>query len=292
MTTAIQYIVDALSLASLYALIALGIAMVFGIMQLVNFAHGEIIMLGAYALFELTGQPLFVVVVGTLGAAAVVALVMERVAFRPVRKSNATTLLVTSFAVSVLLQNVVISTYSSFPKTVELPAFLDSPYTVGNVQIAKNTIITAVTTIVLLVSLGLFLKKTSLGTQMRAAAENFTMARLLGVPANRVIATAFVISGFLAGVVSVLLVWQTGSVGPTMGTGPVLVGFVATVIGGMGSLVGAALGGFLLGFVTVALQAWLPLGLRDFRDAFAFAVVILILVVRPQGLLGTTERHV
>jgi branched-chain amino acid transport system permease protein len=292
MTTAIQYLIDALGLASTYSLIALGIAMVFGIMQLVNFAHGEIIMLGAYALFELTGQPLVVVILGTLATGAAVALIMERVAFRSVRRSDATTLLVTSFAISVLLQNVVISTYSSFPKTVALPAFLDSPYSVGKIQIPKNTIITAVTTIVLLIALGLFLKKTAPGTQMRAAAENFTMARLLGVRANRVIATAFVISGLLAGTVSVLLVWQTGSIGPTMGTGPVLVGFVATVIGGMGSLAGAALGGFLLGFVTVAFQAWLPLELRAFRDAFAFAVVILILVARPQGLFGSSGTRV
>jgi branched-chain amino acid transport system permease protein len=292
MTTTIQYVIDALSLASLYALIALGIAMVFGIMRLVNFAHGEIIMLGAYALLELTGQPLVVVLLGTLAAGALVALAMERVAFRPVRRSSPATLLVTSFAVSVLLQNVVISTYGSFPKTVALPSFLDSPYSIGHIQISKSTVVTAITTMVLLVSLGIFLKKTALGTQMRAAAEDFTMARLLGVRADRVIATAFVISGVLAGTVSILLVWETGSISPTMGTAPVLVGFVATVIGGMGSLAGAALGGFLLGFVTVGFQAWLPLGLRDFRDAFAFGVVILILVVRPQGLLGASGTRV
>jgi branched-chain amino acid transport system permease protein len=291
-TTFVQYLIDAFNLASTDALVALGIALVFGIMQLVNFAHGEIIMLGAYALFYLLGVPLPIVILGTLAAAAVVALAMERIAFRPVRGSNPTTLLVTSFAVSYLLQNTVISTIGNFPKTPVLPQFLGESFSIGDILIQKVQVITVGTTVVLVVALALFFKRTTIGRQMRAAAEDFRMARLLGIHANRVIATAFVISGLLAGVVSFLLVAQTDLLTPQMGVAPVLVGFVATVIGGMGSLVGAALGGFLLGFVTVAFQNWLPLELRPFRDAFAFGLVIAILVFRPQGILGAEKARV
>jgi branched-chain amino acid transport system permease protein len=292
MTTVIQYLIDALNLASQDALIALGIAVVFGIMGLVNFAHGEIIMLGAYTFLVLLGAPLPIIVVGTLVAAGCVALLMERIAFRPVRGASPTTLLVTSFAVSYFLQNVVISTVGDTPKTPVIPAFFGQSFHAGGLIIQKIQVITTVTTIVLVVGLALFFKRTTVGTQMRAAAEDFRMARLCGVNANRVIAAAFVISGLLAGVVSILLVGQTDLLTPTMGTAPVLVAFVATVIGGLGSLVGAALGGFLLGFVTTALQIWLPLGLRDYRDAFVFAFVIAFLVFRPQGLLGQERERI
>ena len=139
----------------------------------------------------------------------------------------------------------------------------------------------------------MFLTRTRIGVQMRAAAEDFRMARLLGVRANRVIATAFAISGLAAALAAFVLVAQTGTVSPTMGLSPVLVGFVAMVLGGMGSLRGAVLGGYVLGVVTVALQSYLPLEMRFYRDAFAYTVVILVLLVRPQGLVvarSTTQR--
>jgi branched-chain amino acid transport system permease protein len=291
-TTFFQYIIDALNLASLDALIALGIAVVFGVMGLVNFAHGEVIMLGAYMLYILLPTSFPLAVLGTLVAAAVVALAMERVAFRPVRDSDPTTLLVTSFAVSFLLQSLIIATVGNLPKTPQLPDFMSESVHIGGVHIQKLAILTMATTVILLVGLVVFFKRTTTGREMRAAAEDFRMARLCGVNANRVIAAAFAISGVLGGVVSVLRVGQTALITPTMGTAPVLVGFVATVIGGMRSLVGAALGGFLLGFVTIALQVWLPGSLTEFRDAFVFGLVIAFLVFRPQGILGAKEARV
>jgi branched-chain amino acid transport system permease protein len=200
--------------------------------------------------------------------------------------------LVTSFAVSYFLQNIVITTVGDTPKTPNIPAFFGASFHLDGLVIQKLQIITTVTTVILVIGLALFFKRTVAGTQMRAAAEDFRMARLCGVKANRVISSAFVISGLLAGVVSILLVGQTDLVTPTMGTAPVLVAFVATVIGGLGSLVGAALGGFALGFVTVALQVWLPIGLRSYRDAFVFAFVIAFLVLRPQGLFGRGEERI
>jgi branched-chain amino acid transport system permease protein len=281
-----QNVIDALSLGSLYALFALGIALIFGIMRLINLAHGELILIGGYTLLVLGSQwwPLFVL--GALAAAAVAALTMERVAFRPVRGAAPETLMVTSFAVSYLIQNVAILINGSQSDTVTVSKIFIESFQVVGLRIPKIDVVMLATTVGLLIVLGLFLKKTPLGVQMRAAAEDFEMANLLGVRTNFVIATAFAIGGLLAGVVSLLLVAQTGTVYPTMGLTPLLVGVVAGVMGGLASLPGAVLGGYLLGTLTVLLQTYLPENLRVFRDAFVFTLVILVLLLRPQGLLG------
>jgi branched-chain amino acid transport system permease protein len=285
MTTVIQNIIDALALGSLYALFALGVALIFGIMRLVNFAHGELIMAGAYAVVLIGDVPLVVKVVATIVVAVVLALGMDRIAMRPVRDSDPTTLLITSFAVSYLLQNLAIVVFGSTAKSGQVSVALTKTFEVGSLSIQKLDIVTVVVTLLLLAGLALFLNRTPIGVQMRAAAENFKMARLLGVPANRVIAMAFGISGVLAGIAAILLVAQTGSVTPTMGLTPVLFAFMAAVLGGLGSLQGAVIGGFLLGGASVALQALLPLDVREYRDAFLFGAVLLVLVLRPQGLI-------
>jgi branched-chain amino acid transport system permease protein len=285
MTNLIQNVIDALALGSLYALFALGVALIFGIMRLVNFAHGELIMVGAYVLVLVGDLPLVVKVGGAVLVSVAVALLMERVAMRPVRNSDPTTLLITSFAVSYLLQNLAILILGSTPKSGQVSETLSETFQVGSVSISKLDVATVTVTLALLIGLGLFLNRTSIGVQMRAAAENFRMARLLGVPANRVIATAFAISGLLAGVAAVLLVAQTGTVSATLGLTPVIFAFMATVLGGLGSLPGAVVGGFLLGCASVALQALLPGGVSEYRDAFLFGAVLLVLVLRPQGLI-------
>lgn len=285
MTSVLQNVIDAVSQGSLYALFALGIALIFGIMRLINFAHGELIMCGAYALTVVSGPPLVVRILATMGVVIAVALAMERVAFRPVRGANPATLLVTSFAVSYLLQNLAILTFGSVPRSTTVSSALNESITIGSLQVPKLQLVTIATTVVLLVALGAFLNRTSTGAEMRAAAEDFRMARLLGVRANVVIATAFGISGLLAGVAAVLLVAQTGTVTAGMGLTPVLFAFIATILGGMGSLKGAVIGGFVLGALGVALQATLPLEARPYRDAFLFAAVLAIMVARPQGLV-------
>jgi branched-chain amino acid transport system permease protein len=285
MTNVIQNIIDALALGSLYALFALGVALIFGIMRLVNFAHGELIMVGAYVLVLISDAPFVVKAVGAVLVSIAFALLMERIAMRPVRNSDPTTLLITSFAVSYLLQNLAILILGSTPKSGQVSQTLSESFNIGSLSVSKLDVATVVVTLVLLGGLALFLNRTPIGVQMRAAAENFRMARLLGVPANRVIATAFGISGLLAGIAAVFLVAQTGNVSPTLGLTPVLFAFMATVLGGLGSLSGAVVGGFLLGGVSVALQALLPLGVRDYRDALLFGAVLLVLVLRPQGLI-------
>jgi branched-chain amino acid transport system permease protein len=281
----IQNAIDAVSFGSLYALFALGIALIFGIMGLINFAHGELIMVGGYALVFLWNPSWPVLVLGVLVIVVVFALATERIAFRPVRSADAITLLVTSFAVSYLLQSLAQVIVGSIPKTVNLWPGLAQSWQIGEINIPKLDVVIVGVTLTLMVLLGLFLRRARMGIQIRAAAEDFRMARVLGVRANRVIATAFALSGVLAGVAAILLVAQTGVVTPTMGSSPVLVAFIATVLGGMGSLRGAVLGGFVLGAITVALQAYLPLELRYYRDAFAYTAVIAMLLVRPQGLI-------
>lgn len=290
----LQNLVDAVSLGSLYALFALGIAVIFGIMGLVNFAHGELVMVGGYVLsvltYDVAGVPAPVWILAVLLFVSAVAVLMERVAFRPIRKAPASTLLIASFAVSYLLQYVALAIFGGLPLSIVYPAFVTETTEFAGLSILKLDMATIVVTAALLAGLAAFLKMTPIGVQMRAAAEDFEMARLMGVRANRVIAVAFAISGILAAMVSVFYLAKIGTVVPTAGLSPVLVGLVAVVIGGLGSLRGAALGGFVLGLVTIMTQAYLPPDVVPFRDAFVFGSAILILLVRPQGLLVTRAR--
>jgi branched-chain amino acid transport system permease protein len=281
----LQNLVDAASLGSLYALIALGIALLFGIMQLVNFAHGELIMIGGYTFLLLEHQSWPVIILGTIVAVVLLALLMERIAFRPVRNASPPTLFITSFALSYLIQNIMIIAVGATARAAQLPLTLSKPVSVGGLNVARLDLLTIGGTLVLLLLFAGMLTRTRFGLQMRAAAEDFPMARLLGVRANRVIAGAFAISGTLAALVALVVVAKTSILTPTMGQTYVLVGFVATVVGGLGSLAAAGLGGFVVGFATVGLQAWLPLSLRPYRDAFVFGLVIMILLFRPQGLI-------
>jgi branched-chain amino acid transport system permease protein len=280
----VQYVIDALSLGSLYALFALGIALVFGVMQLINFGHGELIMVGGYALVMISAPSGLLTIAVMVVVVVGVALAMERIAFRPVRRADAETLLVTSFAVSFFLQSLATLTLGALPRGASVLPGLNKPLSVAGLNVRGLDLVTVGVTLALVTALVLFLK-TRTGVQMRAAAEDFQTARLLGVAANKVIAIAFAMSGVLAAVAAVILVAQTGLVQPTIGVSAVLAAFIATIVGGIGSLTGAVLGGYLLGAVTVSLQALLPLALRSYRDAFVFVAVVAILILRPQGLL-------
>lgn len=284
MTAIVQGLLDALTLGSFYALFALGIALIFGIMQLVNFAHGELIMIGAYVLFVLNASNLWVGIFVAVVIVVGFALGMERLAFRPVRLASPATMLITSFAVSFFLQSSARLIFTTLPRSVDLSDLFRQSVELGGLRISWLSIITLATNLVLLPILALFLTRSRLGTFMRAAAEDFEMARLCGVPANRVIATSFAISGVLAAVAAILLVGQTGSLSITMGLTPILFGFTAAAIGGLGHLVGAVVGGYLLGVVATTLQQILPSGLAGYRDAFLFLAVFVLLALKPGGL--------
>lgn len=293
MTSFVQILVDGLSVGGLFALTALGIGLIFSVMRLANFAHAEFVTVAAYVLFALSGQGLVMMVSGSVLAAIVLAVVTERVAFRPLRKADPATMLIASFAVSMFLQKLLIFAVGSRVKALDPLPSLAQPVWVGGVQVNSLKLVTILVCAILLLALTLFLKRTRFGLQMRAAAENFTMSRLVGVRANTVIAIAFGLSGVLAAVVALLFAAQTGFVQPRFGVQLVIIAFVATVIGGLGNLLGAAVGGFLVGVVSTLLQALLPAELRPFREALLFVVVILVLLIRPQGLFparGLKER--
>jgi branched-chain amino acid transport system permease protein len=289
MMTVLQYLVDAVTLGCLFALAALGVGIVFGVMRLANFASGELIMIGCYAMYAFTFLPWPIAWTLAIGLVAVVAVLTERVAFRPLRWADPSTLLIASFAVAIFLQNVIVLIYHSRARAVSLPPFVNKSLSLFGLQVQVVSLMTIVMTVVVLLALVIFFKRTDLGLQMRAAAEDFRMAQLVGTRANRVVASAFAISGVMACLVSILLTSRTSTITPTMGLTPILYAFVAVTIGGLGSLIGSAVGGFVVGFITVAMQAVLPPSMSPYRDAFTFAAVIAILVFRPQGLVSTVK---
>lgn len=283
----LQFLLNALSLGSMYALMALGLVIVFGILRLVNFAYGELLMVAGYTLLVLQDGALPWLLLAALAvvAAGVASVLTERIAFRPVRSNSLNAMLITSFAVSTLLQNSALLFVSPRARAVGVPAWLRSNVEVGGLRLGVADIVTIGVSGLMLAGLAALFRYTTLGLSLRAAADDFRMLRLLGVRANKVIATAFAISGVLAGVVGVLWVARIGSVTPTIGLTPLLIALIAVVVGGMNGLSGAIVGGYLLGALTVGMQLLLPQEVLAFRDAFIFAIVILILVVRPQGIV-------
>jgi branched-chain amino acid transport system permease protein len=312
---AIQQVVNALSAGSLYALMAVGLAMVFGILRLINFAHGDLMMVAAYlAVFCLgAGLPLEIAVPVMVAGTVAVGLLMERIAYRPIRGAPDVAMLLTSFAVGQILQNGTLLTtrLAGKPTLIAFPSpeQLNGVITLGAITIPKVNVVSFFAGIVLLGLLSVFVTRTTLGLSMRAAAQDLNAAQLVGIKVNRVVAAAFAIGAALAAVAGLLYSVQAGQINPYMGFTPVLKAFIAAVIGGFGSIPGAVLGGYVLGFLEVLvtalsgigdllpagsvspevrgfLQQWLPSSLGSYRDAIVFVVLILVLLVRPQGILG------
>ena len=282
-----QFVIDVLSLGSAYALMALGLVIVFGILRLVNFAYGELIMVVGYTLFLLKGSPLPWVVMAATGVvmAILTGILTDYVAFRPVREKSVTAVLITSFAFSTLLQNAALLFVSPRPRNVPLPDVFSETVAFAGVIVPVRNLLTIGLALGLLAVFALVMRRSILGAAMRAAATHFTMARMLGVPANLIIGAAFAISGLLAGMVALVWFGRIGTVVPGIGLEPLLIAFIATVIGGMRSLQGAVLGGYILALIDMGLNFTLPQDLLKFRDAFTFSAVILILLWRPDGLI-------
>jgi len=289
----VQLLIDATALGAMLALVAMGIALVFGVMRLVNFAYGELITVGAYTLVLTKGWPILLRVLAAFVVVIASSLLMEFV-FRPLRRATAATMLVATFAVSFLLQNMFRLIFGPQGETIEFLAPLNRAIEIGDLRIRWITIIAIVLGAVLLGFMAWLLGKTSLGLQMRAAAADFTTARILGVRAGRVIALAFVLAGFLAASVTLVLAVQRPLATPTYGFFVLVPALVGVVVGGLGKLVPATLGGFAIGFMTVVLGDLLPPGSRVFLNSVLFAIVIVVLLVRPDGLFtrrtGVAER--
>jgi branched-chain amino acid transport system permease protein len=293
----LQNLIDGLSLGSLYALAALGIGLMFGVLRLINLAHGDFITIGAYALIVpgadaaarmfIGSWPLPLMLLAVFAVVVAFALLSDLLLFRRLRRASAPTLMIASFAAGYIIENGILVVYGARPTAIDLWPGLGREMTIGALHVPKLQLVTIGVTLLLMVLLTLFLKRTRYGVQMRAAAEDFRMARYVGVRGNFVIGLAFSISGILAAVASLLYISQTGGLSFTLGVPLMLFGLIATVIGGMGSLIGAVVGGFAVGLVSSLLQAYLPEDMRSFRDAFVFAIVILVLLIRPSGLIPT-----
>jgi branched-chain amino acid transport system permease protein len=277
---------NGLALGGVYALMAVGIGLVFGVLRLVNFAYGQLIMAGAYALALASGRnwPVWSGILLCFAVVLVLSLLMERLVFRPLRTQSPAVMLVATFAVAFLLENIALLKFGSLGNIAVSLASLNRLTTIAGHDIRKITIVAAAVTVVSLVLLVLLLERTSIGLHMRAAAMDFRTARLLGVRANRVITFAVLISGFLAAVAAVMLTVQTPLVTPSFALDDTIVVLAGVVLGGLNRLGSATLGGFAIGFASGFLGGALPTGQSQYLPAFLFGAVIVVLLLRPGGL--------
>lgn len=281
--------IDGLSLGSIYALIALGYTMVYGIAKMLNFAHGDIIMVGAYAILttlNLGGHPILAAVCAIL-ICTTMGVVTEKVAYKPLRGASPLAVLITAIGVSYLLQSVAQLIFGSKSQTVTIGNY--GTVKLGSADISVATLLTLGIGAIIMISLQLFVKKTRLGRAMLAVSEDRGAAQLMGVNVNMIITTTFAIGSALAAFASLFYLMQIPSVSPTLGAMPGIKAFTAAVIGGIGSIPGAMLGGMLLGVVE-KISLSIPV-LAPYTTAVEFALLIVILLVRPIGLLGKKRRE-
>jgi branched-chain amino acid transport system permease protein len=290
-----QTLTDAIALGSVYALMAVGIGLVFGVLRLVNFAYGQLVMAGAFAmaLASQWGWPVWAGIVLCFAVVLALSFAMDRLVFRPLRGQTPVVMLVATFAVAFLLQSVAMLWFGSLGKIASSLAYLNRPVTISNVDIRKITIVAVVVAVLCLLALTLLLERTTIGLHMRAASMDFQTARILGVRANRVIAVAVLLSGALAAVVAVMLTVQNPLVTPDFALRDTIIVLAGVVLGGMNRPISATLGGFSIGFASGLLGGALPTEKSQYLPSFLFAAVILVLLVRPGGLFarkGAVER--
>ena len=299
MSEHVQTIVDAVALGSIYALMAVGIGLVFGVLRLVNFAYGQLIMVGAYALALTNDQPVVLSIALCVALVLTLSLVMEFAAFRPLRRASPTTMLVATFAISYLLQSIALVRFGAIGKIIVVIPELSEPVKIGSVNIRWITIVTILVAVAVFAGLTLLLAKTTIGLQMRAASIDPQTARLLGVRANAVITAAVVVSGLIAAIVAVILpmaVPERLLVSPDYALRETIIVLVGVVVGGIDRLLTATLGGFSMGLAVGLLSGFLPSsGTWPFTssvylDSAVFMLVILVLLLRPEGLFVRGRR--
>lgn len=297
MTKLIQTFVDGLGIGSTYALFALGISLIFGVMHLVNFAHGELLTLSAYTTYLVfnLGFSWWIAVPVLILASVAGSVATEQLAFRWVRNSSPFTLLLTSFALERLSHAFWQIAVSPKARTWPKVSWAFDTIEIGSVRLEVMDLVTVAVTALVLVGTAYVFRKTLFGIAVRGAAEDFDAARLMGVKANRVITGAFAFAGLLAGVAAALILMRTPSASPTMGADWLLKAVIAAVIGGLGSFSGAVIGGLTLGLLEAGFRGYLPdlaEGLDRFSSGFVFIVIALLFIVRPQGLftVRTAER--
>ena len=288
----LSMLISGLKLGSIYAIVAIGYSIVYGILRLINFAHGDIMTIGVYiiqVLMNSMGMPLLATILISVAFRVCVGLLIERLAYRPLRDASEETTLISSLAVSALLQNILQMVFSAQRKPFLLPKWLTEGHKIGMVSISTVNIITFIVTAVFLVILHLILKKTRIGTAMRACSENLQAARLMGVNVNKVVMTAFAIGSGLAVVAGLLLAGEYKTVYPSLGFVPGLKAFCAAVIGGIGSIGGAVTGAFMIGVAEMLFAGLMPTTMTAYRDAFVFLLMVVVLLFCPNGLFGGSE---
>lgn len=287
----VQQLINGLALGSLYALVAIGFSMIYGIVRLINFAHGDLVMVGAFTTLALvvSGVPWPLIILVVLMVGALAGITIEAAVFRSMRGAPQVTGFIATLAVSIVIQNTGLMILSGQPRNFLYPAFMRTRVGIAGATASVTDLVIIGLTVVLIAGLLLIVYKTRLGTAMRATSENLMAARLMGISVNRTIMTAFALGSALAAIAGLLWGGKFGQIDPLLGFVPGLKAFVASVIGGVGSIGGAMLGGYILGLAEVLFVGLLPPEYAGYRDAFVFTLLILILLVKPSGLFA---RHV
>lgn len=287
LSTIIQHALTGISLGGAYALIAIGYTMVYGILRLINFAHGDIFMLAGYfMIFAMASLPWQIAIPIVCIVTVILGVLIEKAAYKPLRTAPRMSIMISAIGVSYLIQNLATYLFTALPRAYPEIPFLKKIFHFGNISASLVTFITPVLTIGLVVGLIYLINHTKVGMAMRAVSKDFETAQLMGIKINKVISTTFVIGSFLAAVGSILYFTDRMSVTPFSGTLPGLKCFVAAVLGGIGSIPGAVVGGFLIGICETLLVAF---GYSTFSDAFTFILLIIVLLFRPTGLFGEKE---
>ena len=290
----LSQLLNGLRLGNVYAIVAIGYSIVYGILRLINFAHGDILTVGAYTALTLMvafGAPIWLTILAAVGISVLLGLLIERAAYRPLRTANEETTLVSSLAVSAFIQTLVTMIFSEQRKAFHFPAWFNQIHTMGLLRLSNMNIIIFIATFLILIILGLTIRYTRIGMAMRACSDNQKAAALMGININRVVMFAFGVGSALAALAGIMLAGEYKTVDPLMGFAPGLKAFVAAVIGGIGKLSGAVLGAFMLGLAEMLFAGLLPTSITPYRDAFVFILLILILLVRPYGILGDNETR-
>ena len=292
MTVFLSYLFNGISLGSVYAIIALGYTMVYGIAKMLNFAHGDVIMIGAYVSFcamQYMGLPAILSVVLAMAVCTVLGIVIEGLAYKPLRQAPSLAVLITAIGVSYFLQNLALLIWGSTPKSFSSVVSIGSITLLeGQLVISGETIVTVLANILIMIALTQFTSRTKFGKAMRAVSEDKGAAELMGINVNATISMTFAIGSALAAIAGVLLCSAYPTLQPTTGSMPGIKAFTAAVFGGIGSIPGAMIGGVLLGVIEILGKAYVS---TELGDALVFAVLILVLLVKPTGLLGKPMRE-
>jgi branched-chain amino acid transport system permease protein len=293
LTLFLQHLANALSLGSLYALIAIGYTMVYGILRLINFAHGDVFMLGAYLAFYGAGMfllPWWASVILAIVLTTLFGVGLERTAYRPLRDSPRISIMVSAIGASFLLESLATVIFGGRPKGVQVPDLLNTVVEFGGVSVLSVSLVIPVVTFVALAILLWIVNGTKTGMAMRAVSTDLDAARLMAIDVNKIVSFTFGMGSFLAALGGILWSYKYPQLNPLMGMMPGIKCFIAAVVGGIGNIAGAVLGGFLLGFIELMIVAFFP-DLSGYRDAFAFVLLIIVLLVKPTGLLGKNQTE-